>query len=140
VQKTAVTAKWRQDFEAYLTAVPAYYLPPLRTGPKRWNAAIAQFIPDHIAVDMGMSVPLVQQLSKIKLLAKAEIDRREAQVVPRDAAALVDQRLAFLHRLVAAPRTGPASPAPLTLDSLLVARATPSPWERQVIADILCCG
>lgn len=131
VQKTAVTAKWRQDFEAYLTTVPAYYLPPLRNGLKRWNAAMAQFIPDHIAVDMGLSVPLVQQLSKIKLAAKTEMDRREALVVSRDAAALADQRLAFLHRLVTAPRTGTAPLAsPLALDSLLAPRAAPSPVEK----------
>ncbi len=131
MQKTAVTAKWRQDFEAYLTAVPTYYLPPLRNGLKRWNAAIAQFIPDHIAVDMGLSVPLVQQLSKIKLAAKTEIERREALVVARDTAALADQRLAFLHRLVTVPRTVSAPlTAPLTLDSLLVPRASPSPAER----------
>jgi len=131
VQKTAVTAKWRQDFEAYLTSVPAYYLPPLRNGLKRWNAAIAQFIPDHIAVDMGLSVPLVQQLSKIKLTVKTEIERREALVVARDTAALADQRLAFLHRLVTAPRTANAPlTSALALDSLLVTRASPSPAER----------
>jgi hypothetical protein len=35
------TAKWRQDFEAYLSGVPPYYLPLLRNGV--WHCWCATF-------------------------------------------------------------------------------------------------
>lgn len=98
------TTKWRQDFESYLKAMPAYYAPPLRRALTRMvpNGTPPPAIPE--TMDNCLSLAVSQYLKQVKVKAKMEYDRllgsvgqrippvEFIRVIPRSAGSVVQRR------------------------------------------------